>query len=209
MAQAISRTSSTAPSSTASAGRTFCTSCCCRGVTLTPTFVFVSGYSRSRLRAICAMSARAFSIGTPSFSRASGKIPGCQPRSSGSVAAHGPSGITTSAGCTSTNPGGRMPTIVRAVLSTIRRRPTARGSRPKRRLHSPSLMRATGSPPAASSPFVKARPCDGVTPSIGSIPAVTILAGTRSGSSCPVSVTFRGRYAATNSNERLSSRQST
>ena len=38
------------------------------------------------------ISTRACSSVTPGFSRAIGKMPGCQPRSSGSVAAHGPNG---------------------------------------------------------------------------------------------------------------------
>ena len=91
-AQAISRTSTTAPRSIRSAGRTFCTSRSCTGVTSTRTSRFDSGSWASSWRAIASISSRASSSDTPRLTRAIGKIPGCQPRSSGSVAAQGPNG---------------------------------------------------------------------------------------------------------------------
>jgi hypothetical protein len=50
------------------------------------------GNSVSICRAMVLISARAWSSVTLAFNRATGKMPGCHPRSSGSVAAHGPSG---------------------------------------------------------------------------------------------------------------------
>ena len=112
LAQAISSISATAPSSIRSAGRTFCTSWSWARVTRTRTSLFESVCSASSWRAITSISARACSIGTPGARRATGKIPGCQPRSSGSAAAQGPKGTYTSAGWKSSKRRGRTPTTV-------------------------------------------------------------------------------------------------
>ena len=92
-AHAISSTSATAPVSRSSAGRMFCTSWSCARVTSTRTFLFDSRIlglellrDRVHLDARLRRSSR-----RPSAAR-SGRMPGCQPRSSGSVAAHGPNG---------------------------------------------------------------------------------------------------------------------
>ena len=80
------------PSSIRSAGRTFWTSCSCARLTSARTSVFESGIPLRAARKSRPSPRAPARCDTPSFNRAIGRMPGCQPRSSGSVAAHGPSG---------------------------------------------------------------------------------------------------------------------
>src|SRR5262249_35618794 len=99
--------------------------------------------------------------------------------------------------------GGRTPTIVYGLLSSVIARPVMSGAAPKRRRHSASLNSATPADPGRSSSGEKLRPITGATPRIGSGGAVIIFAGTRSGSEPPVIVIVTVRSAPTASNERL------
>ena len=96
-------------------------------------------------------------------------------------------GSSTSAGNVSWKVGGSTPTTVYGWLSSVMDRPIASAD-PNRRRQNPSVSSTTPAAPARSSAAEKPRPTGGATPSIGSSDALTIFAGTRSGSLPPASV---------------------
>jgi hypothetical protein len=90
--------------------------------------------------------------------------------------------------------------------SSVNPRPRMRGSAPKRCRQYPCVIITRSGPPGATSSLVNPRPSSGWIRSSGRNASVTIRAGTRSGSSPPVTVTCRPTQAARSSNTRFSSR---
>ena len=191
---AISSTPATAASRTSSAVRTPWIIRSRAGVTAIVTLVLVSGYAFSSRAAIPAISVAAWSSATPSFRRATGRMPGCQPRSAGCAAMNGAIGRKTSAFWNRRNDGGSTPTIEYGLPSSRMRSLVTASRPPKRDCQRPWLRIATGDRPA----FLvgrEPRPTIGVTPSRGSMLAVSIFAGMRSGSLPPLMFAVKLRNA--------------
>ena len=83
------------------------------------------------------ISVRACSRVTPGLSRPMTMMPGCQLRSSGSVAAHGANGRKTSAGWSNSKPAGITPTMVYGRESRSIDLPIASAAPPNWRCHRP------------------------------------------------------------------------
>ena len=139
-AQAISRTSATAPSSTSSAGRASRTRCSCIASTLTVSVRSIHcGVARRNSSPSSFISARAVSIVMPAFKRAATlrKCPWF------ALLGSGCSGRKTSALGSGRNRSDRMPTTMYGSPLSAIGLPTVDGSRPKRVAHNECASTAT------------------------------------------------------------------
>ena len=167
------------------------------------------GYSASSWRLIVSISARACSIETPSRSRATGKMPGCQPRSSGKRGGPGTDRHVDI---------GRLKQLEAAPAKHRRPRRAAyrvaRCGRARRRgrrtcaCHSASLMTTTPAAPGASSSGEGAGRAATQPPASGAASTVTMRAGGARPRPYPSASFACVRNAATASNVVLRSRQS-
>ena len=187
LATAIAQSSPTAANTSQSACRYAPTRIDLRSAIVTDHPLSLDGCARASASWTPARSADAWAMLTPGFMRPTPlRNRASRTRSTpGGVCA----GIHTSIAAL-VNAAGMTPTIVYPAPPMTRRRPTAAGSRPYRRVHRPSPMTTAVGPPKRSSSAVNVRPAMGAMPNTAKNRGATRRPSSRCGSASLVSVTF-------------------